>query len=260
MPAPIDETFLPPKFPRIGGNDGTDTDLTSVTIVLPAYNEADAIGPMLDATVQTMNALVNDYEVIVVDDGSRDATSQIVTSFSQLHPQVRLVRHEMNQGYGAAVFDGLVHARKDWVFLTDSDRQFDLNEISKLLAFLDKADLIVGYRAPRRDPFLRKLCGWGWSMFVTLLFGYTARDIDCAFKLIRRSVIVRLEKEVKSYGAAFSAELLVRAKRAGFTIQEVPITGHRPRVSGCATGNRLDVILRAFKELLRLRLTFGQGG
>jgi glycosyltransferase involved in cell wall biosynthesis len=234
--------------------------LKSMTIVLPVYNEADAIGPMLEDTVHTMGALVNDYEVIVVDDGSRDATSQIVTSLSLQYPQVRLVQHDINQGYGAALFDGLVRARYEWVFVTDSDRQFDLKEISKLTACTDKADLIVGYRTPRRDPFPRILCGWGWSKLVTLLFGYTARDIDCAFKLIRRSVITRLEPEMKSFGATFSAELLVRARRAGFTIHEVPITGHRPRVSGCATGNQLHVILRAFKELLRFRLTFGQGG
>jgi len=127
-----------------------------------------------------------------------------------------------------------------------------------LLNLIDKADLVVGYRAPRRDPFMRKLNGWGWSWLVTLLFGRTARDIDCAFKLMQRSVITRLKDKIESRGATFSAEFLVRAKRAGFRIREVPIHGHRPRVAGSQTGARLDVIARAFKELVCFRISLWQ--
>ena len=228
--------------------------MQSITVTMPAYNEAENIKAMVEDVIQLMDTLTDDYEVIVVDDGSRDSTGQVVSSLEELYPQVRLVQHEINQGYGAAVFSGLTSASKELVFFTDSDRQFDLREIKELLAHIDKADLVVGHRAPRRDPFMRKLNGWGWSSLVTLLFGYTTRDIDCAFKLMRRSVIERLKDEVKSRGATFSAEFLVRAKRAGFRIREVPIHGHRPRVAGSQTGARLDVILRAFKELLLFRI------
>ena len=122
------------------------------------------------------------------------------------------------------------------------------------MAQIETADLVVGYRAPRRDPFMRRLNGKGWSWLVTLLFGYTARDIDCAFKLMRRNVIERLQDEITSGGATFSAEFLVRAKQAGFKIVEVPINGHRPRVAGSPTGANLRVIVRAFKELVQFRL------
>jgi glycosyltransferase involved in cell wall biosynthesis len=225
---------------------------------MPAYNEAENIEAMIEDVIQVMNPLADDYEVIVVDDGSGDGTAQVVRSLEQQYPQVRLVQHQVNQGYGAAVFSGLTSASKELVFFTDSDRQFDLREIETLLDLIHKADLVVGYRTPRRDPFMRKLNGWGWSALVTLLFGYTARDIDCAFKLMRREVIEQIKDKVASRGATFSAEFLVRAKRAGFRIREVPIHGHRPRVAGSQTGARPDVIIRAFKELIRFRISLWQ--
>ena len=234
--------------------------MKSISVAMPAYNEAENIAAMVEDVIQVLDTLTDDYEVIVVDDGSRDGTAEVVKSLEERYPVVRLVQHQVNQGYGAAVFSGLASATRELVFFTDSDRQFDLREIEKLLAHIDQADLVVGYRAPRRDPFMRKLNGWGWSGLVTLLFGYTARDIDCAFKLMRRKVITRLQDEVQSRGATFSAEFLVRAKRAGFRIREVPLRGHRPRVAGSPTGARLDVILRAFKELLQFRIALWRKG
>jgi hypothetical protein len=107
---------------------------------------------------------------------------------------------------------------------------------------------------------MRLVNAWGWKTLIHLLFGYTARDIDCAFKMMRRTVIERIKDEVESRGATFSAEFLVRAKRAGFRIREVPIHGHRPRVAGSPTGARPEVIIRAFKELLRFRIALWREG
>lgn len=227
--------------------------MKSLSITMPAYNEAENLPAMIAETIQVVSRLTADYEIIVVDDGSQDATAVVVTQIGQQHPQVRLVQHNVNRGYGTAVWSGLTHASKELIFFTDADRQFDLNEITKLLAKIEQADLVVGYRKPRRDPLLRRLNGKGWSGLVTLLFGYTARDIDCAFKLMRRQVVERLHDEVQSEGATFSAEFLVRAKRAGFRIAEVPLGGHRPRVAGSPTGAKPAVIVRAFKELLQFR-------
>jgi glycosyltransferase involved in cell wall biosynthesis len=227
---------------------------------MPAYNEAENIEAMVKDVIQAMEPLAEDYEVIVVDDGSSDDTAGVARALEEQYPQVRLVQHRVNQGYGAAVFSGLTSAAKELVFFTDSDRQFDLNEIEKLLDYIDEADLVIGYRAPRRDPFMRKVNAWGWKVLINLLFGYTARDIDCAFKLMRRRVIERIQDQVESRGATFSAEFLVRAKRAGFRIKEVPIHGHRPRVAGSPTGARPDVIIRAFKELIRFRIALWREG
>jgi glycosyltransferase involved in cell wall biosynthesis len=229
----------------------------SISAVLPAYNEEENIGPTLEVVVNILDSLVGDYEVIAVDDGSRDATAARVEEMAARYPQVRLVRHPVNQGYGAALYTGFTSSTKEWIFFTDSDRQFDVAEISKLIPLTAEADLVVGYRAPRRDPFLRVLFGWGWSGLVTLLFGYTARDIDCAFKLFRREILERIT--IHSRGATFSAEFLVRSKRAGYTIREVPVT-HLPRRAGSQTGARLDVITRAFRELIRVRWQLWQEG
>ena len=226
----------------------------SLTVSMPAFNEAENIPGMVADVLRVVPRLVDEFEIIVVDDGSRDDTAVVTQTLAAQYPQLRLVQHGVNRGYGTAVLTGLTHATKELVFFTDADRQFDLAEIEKLMAKIETADLVVGYRAPRRDPFMRRLNGRGWSWLVTLLFGYTARDSDCAFKLMRRTVIERLKEDITSGGATFSAEFLVRAKQAGFKIAEVPIVGHRPRVAGNPTGAKFSVILRAFKELVQFRL------
>jgi len=224
--------------------------LPSLTVGLPAYNEAENIGPMIESVVEKAGPLVSDLEIIVVDDGSSDDTAEVVRRIGEQDPRVRLVEHATNQGYGAAARDSIWSATKELVFTTDSDLQFDLAEIAHFLPRIGEADMVVGYRRSRSDPWHRRLFGHGWSWLVNLLFGYTARDIDCAFKLFRREVIETVQ--VVSGGAMFSAEFLVRAKRAGFKIVEEPVS-HYPRVAGSQTGARPEVILRAFRELLKLR-------
>lgn len=218
---------------------------------MPAYDEESNIEPMIENVLKTFTPLVPELEVIVVNDGSRDHTAEKIQSVAARHPNVRMVAHEKNQGYGAALYDGFIAAKSDWVFLTDSDRQFKLSEFQKLVPHIAHADLVVGYRAPRRDGFHRRLYGWGWNFLVRLLFGYTARDVDCAFKLFKRQIMDHIH--ILSRGATFSAEFLVRAKRAGYQIAEVPVS-HLPRPAGKPTGARVDVIVRAFRELVRVRL------
>lgn len=230
-----------------------------LTIAMPAYNEAENIESMLEDAVRAAESLSPDFEIVVVDDGSKDGTADAVRRSAASDPRIRLVEHERNQGYGAAVFSGLTAATKEWVFFTDSDRQFVLEEIARLLEHTGAADLVVGYRAPRQDPPLRLLYGWGWNFVVSLLFGYTVRDIDCAFKLMRRDVVQRLAPQVHSRGATFSAEWMVMARRLGYRIVEVPVT-HRPRRAGNPTGARLHVVWRAFRELARFRLRLWREG
>jgi glycosyltransferase involved in cell wall biosynthesis len=226
--------------------------MTSLTVSMPAYNEAENIRPMIDMVRAKVEPLVDDLEIVVVNDGSSDNTGDIVRQISKEDPRVRLVDHPVNQGYGAAVRDAVWAASKELIVFTDSDLQFDLSELERFLPRLKEADLVIGYRHARSDPWHRRFFGHGWSWLVNLLFGYTARDIDCAFKLFKRRVIETIQ--VESGGAMFSAEFLVRAKLAGFKIVEEPVN-HYPRVAGSQTGARPDVILRAFRELLKLRWT-----
>jgi glycosyltransferase involved in cell wall biosynthesis len=219
---------------------------------MPAYNEEDNIAAMVADVLAVMQARFDDFEIVVTDDGSKDRTGQVLEELALQHRELKPVHHEVNQGYGAAVYTALSNASKEYIFFTDADRQFRLDEVDRLLAKKDEADLVVGYRAPRRDPFQRVLFGWGWSSLVTLLFGYTARDIDCAFKLFPRALFENVGPTVQARGATFSAEFLVRAKRAGYTFTEVPVS-HLPRQAGSQTGARWDVISRAFRELWEFR-------
>jgi len=227
--------------------------MPSLSVCMPAYNEEANIAAMVADVLAVMRPRFDDFEIVVTNDGSKDRTGQVLEELARQHPELKPVHHEVNQGYGAAVYTAFSHASKDLIFFTDSDRQFKLEEIDRLLSKLDEADMIVGYRAPRRDPFLRVLFGWGWSALVTLLFGYTARDIDCAFKLFPRALFEKVGPTVRSRGATFSAEFLVRTKRAGYKIAEVPVS-HLPRLAGSPTGARWDVISRAFRELWQFRL------
>src|SRR5262249_34971694 len=159
--------------------------------------------------------------------------------------------HERNRGYGAALASGFDAARKELVFFTDGDKQFDVSELASFLPELDdRTDLVIGWRRHRADPPMRLLNAWGWKLLVNGLFGYTARDVDCAFKLFRCSVWQSLT--VHARGATFSAEFLIKARRLGFQIKELPVS-HFPRRAGSPTGAKLSVIVRAFKELLHLR-------
>ena len=227
--------------------------MPSISLVMPAYNEAENIEPMVEEATPALEANADDYEIIVVDDGSADDTAAVTRRVMESHPHVRLVEHPVNQGFGAAVFSGFTNAEKDWIFYTDADRQFVLSELERFVPYMDEADLIAGYRAPRRDPFMRVFYGKGWSALCTLVFGYTVRDVDCGFKLFRRDIIQNLAPTIASRGATFSIEWLVRAKRAGYRFVELPVT-HRPRVVGSQTGANINVIVRAFRELVQVRL------
>jgi glycosyltransferase involved in cell wall biosynthesis len=233
--------------------------MPSISLVMPAYNEADNVEPMVAEAAPALEAVTGDYEILVVDDGSQDDTAAVTRRVMEHHPHVQLVQHQVNQGFGAAVLTGFTNAEKDWIFYTDADRQFVLAEIENFVPLMDRADLIAGYRAPRRDTFMRVFYGKGWSMLCTLVFGYTVRDVDCGFKLFRREIIEELAPQIRSRGATFSIEWLVRAKRAGYRFAELPVS-HRPRVAGSQTGANVGVIVRAFRELAQVRLQLWREG
>ena len=224
--------------------------MAGLSAVLPAFNEQEVIGQTVLAVDQALAKLVEDYEIIVVNDGSVDATAQRLAALQQRCPSLRVQTHARNLGYGAALATGFNAASKELIFLTDGDKQFDVAQLAEFWPLPPDVDLYIGYRSPRADPPLRRLFGWCWSLLVSGLFGDTARDVDCAFKLFRREIWQRLE--IKSRGATFSAELLVKALRVGYRVRERPVR-HYPRPAGSPTGARPAVIARAFKELFRLR-------
>lgn len=224
----------------------------SISAVLPAYNEAAVIEQSVTQVYEVLREITDDFDIIVANDGSRDGTGRVLAELQRKRPELglRIVTHAVNQGYGAALASGFDAAQKELIFFTDGDRQFDVRELVMLLEQMDNStDMVIGWRRNRADRAMRRLNAWGWKVLITTLFGYTARDVDCAFKLFRQQVWRSLS--VHARGATFSTEFLVKARRLGFTIKEVAVS-HFPRTAGSATGAKLSVIVRAFVELFRL--------
>lgn len=228
--------------------------LSGLTYFFPALNEEAHVAPLVERAREALAPVAERLEVIVVDDGSADATGRIADDLSaRYRATVRVVHHGRRRGYGAALRSGIAAATQPYVFYTDGDRQFDPGDIALLLPHLARADAVVGYRAKRSDPLRRRFVGWVYNRVIELLFGLRIRDADCAFKLFRRDVFARVPLErVRSNGAFFSAELLVRLAEARVPIVQVAVP-HHPRTWGQAKGAPPRVILRAIRDLLVLR-------
>jgi glycosyltransferase involved in cell wall biosynthesis len=224
-------------------------DKQSISLIIPAYNEEANIEIVISKAIKVLRTLFQDFEVIIVDDGSFDQTKKIVNHLIQDEPRIKLISHHHNLGYGAALNSGILAARKDLVFLTDADDQFDFSEIGKLLHFIPAYDGVIGYRFNRRDPIIRILLAKAWNWLNGLLFGLKFRDINCAFKLFKKSTVQNIG--IKSKGAFISAELLIRLVRNGYKVKEVPVK-HFPRREGVATGAKFRVIVKAFYEIFIL--------
>jgi glycosyltransferase involved in cell wall biosynthesis len=224
--------------------------MSSLSIVIPAYNEEENVANTVEEVSAKAQQLRMDYEIILVNDGSTDRTGEIGRELEQRIPHYRLVEHHPNRGYGGSLKAGYAAATQELIAYVPSDNQFDFGEIDRFLAKIDAADIVCGYRANRQDNLIRKFNAFGWNTLVRLLFGYLCRDIDCGFKLFHRQVLERVN--LVSSGAMIDTEFLAGARARGMRIAEVPVT-HRPRVAGEATGANLKVIIKAFRDLLRFR-------
>jgi glycosyltransferase involved in cell wall biosynthesis len=218
----------------------------SLSLCLPALNEQDVIESTLDAAVAVLPELVRDFEVIVVDDGSRDQTAAVVARCAEHDPRVRLVRHPRNRGYGASVTTGMRAACGDLISFSDSDGQFTFVDLAQLLARLPGCDVVIGYRHRRADHWMRLVNGHAWNQLIRLVLGVRVRDLDCAMKVFPRHVVERLS--LTATGNAINAEIMAQCVRWRLKIRETPVR-HFPRCSGTATGNALGVVVRAFQEL-----------
>lgn len=230
--------------------DGVSSSAASISVFFPCYNEQDNVARVAEQAVRVLEELDADYEIIVVDDGSVDATGRIADEIAAGNDRVRVIHHERNLGYGAALQSGFRAARKELVFYTDGDGQFDIGEMPALLPLMADYDIVSCYRIDRRDNLVRKINGWLWTKVTGLVFSLKVRDVDCAFKLYRRSLFDRITME--STGALIDTEILARAARKGYTITQKGVH-HYPRTAGRQTGASLCVVLRAFRELWRLR-------
>lgn len=222
----------------------------SISVFFPCYNEEDNVERTVVKAIETLSKIADVYEVVVVNDGSADRTLEKAQALAQKYPQVNVVSHEKNKGYGAALRTGFQHAQHDFVCFTDADGQFDFSEVKKFLAVIETRDAVLGYRLKRQDKIHRKINTFIYKMVVDFLFGLRVKDIDCAFKMFRKEVFSKVF--IESDGAVASAELLIKLKNAGFSFEEVGVS-HYPRAAGNPTGAKIGVIIKAMGELWSLR-------
>ncbi|HKC10498.1 MAG TPA: glycosyltransferase family 2 protein [Vicinamibacteria bacterium] len=226
----------------------------ALSIVLPAYNEEENVERAVRTAAATAQALVEDYEVLVVDDGSRDSTARRLAGLqAELGSRLRVVRHPSNQGYGAALRDGFGAATGDLVFYTDSDNQFDLSELADFLPLMKEADVAVGYRRDRKDTLLRKMSSSVFNRLAALAFGLSLRDLNCSFKLFRREVLRDLTIESDDFFV--DTEMMARIQGAGWRLVERGVR-HLPRTSGQSSVRARDVprtLLAIARMWVRLR-------
>jgi glycosyltransferase involved in cell wall biosynthesis len=223
--------------------------LPGLTVFLPSHNEEGNIQRVVSRFCAEAQVVADDYEVVIIDDGSRDRTGAIADGMSEADPHIKVIHHEVNRGYGGAVISGIRAATQPYVVLCDGDGQFDPAELQRLTAQLRDYDVVVGRRVRRADHLMRRINGRAWTLLVRLLLGVRLTDIDCGFKLFRRQFLENLE--LRAHGAMITTELMVRLAARGARICEVDVS-HLPRFAGEQSGNSLKVVLRAFKELFLL--------
>lgn len=224
--------------------------MLSLSFVIPAFNEEPNVAEALRRVSAVCQTLDTDYEIILVNDGSRDRTGEIAKSMIGQIPELRVIENNPNRGYGGALKSGFYAAKRELIAFAPSDNQFDFSQVKDLLAALNGNGIVTGYRANDADPFMRRVNRFGWNLLVRILFGNMARDIDCGFKLFRREILDQVT--LNSDGAMIDTELLAGARARGWKVVEVPLK-HLPRVAGSPTGANLKVILRAFRDLIRFR-------
>lgn len=230
----------------------------SLSVFFPCYNEAANVETTVSKAKTVLARHFTNWEIVLVDDGSKDATGEILDKLGQSDKRIKIIHHPQNRGYGAALKSGMYHCRYPWIAFTDADGQFDFSEITKLIDRQKStgADMVVGYYLQRQVPFYRKLNSFVWQQVVFLLFGLRVKDIDCGFKLFSKRVIDTIPHLESERGAFITSEFLIKAKKSGFKIVEIGVH-HYPRLEGKGTGADINVIIKSFLDLFRLWVKLG---
>ena len=226
--------------------------LSSLSIILPCYNEEENVEKVVRAADAICKKVAEDYEILVINDGSKDRTEEIANGLTTEFPNLVVVS-QANKGYGGAIKRGFETATKDWVFFTDSDLQFDLNELESFIPYSNEYNFIFGYRIKRADKFHRILIAKMLKVWNRILLGFPMyiKDIDCAFKLMKREDFLSIFPLVVE-GGLINTEFILKIHRKGYKIKQVGVH-HYPRVAGNPTGSNFGVIFKAVKETFKLR-------
>lgn len=237
--------------------------INELSVFFPCYNEEKNIENTVSKAIPILNQTAQKWEIILINDGSKDNTGQVLLKIQKKYPQqIKIITHNPNRGYGAALKSGLYNSQYQWITFTDSDGQFDFSEITSLIKkqHQTQADIVIGYYLSRKVSKTTIITSKIWELIVFVLFGLKVTDIDCGFKLINKKVVDTIPKLEAERGAFISSEFLIKAKKAGFKIVEIGVH-HYPRTEGKATGRSLKVILKSFSDLFRLwfKINFHRG-
>jgi glycosyltransferase involved in cell wall biosynthesis len=221
----------------------------SLSIFFPAYYDEHNIHKVVEGALSVVNDLgITDYEITIVEDGSPDRTAEVADELAARYEKVRVIHHEKNLGYGATLREGFLSATKDYVFYTDGDNQFDLDDLKKFIALIPHTDIVAGFRIKKQYSTYRRITSSVYNFILRRLFDISDRDVDCAFKLYPTELFRQIE--VESRDAFIDAEIAIKARMLGYRSTEVGVT-HLPRLDGISTGARPTVILRTVGEIVR---------
>lgn len=226
--------------------------LSELSIFFPFWNEEENIRPLVEKAIGVAEKVSDKWEIIMIDDGSSDKTLKIARELEQKNKNLRAISHMPNRGYGAALREGFANSKFDYVVFCDGDGQFDFSEVSKFIEKIDGADIVIGYRKKRYDHPFRHILMNLLKIWDLIFFGFYFKDIDCGFKLFRKSALEKIYP-LRSEGAMITTEILAKTKRAKLKIEQVQVT-HYPRKYGDQSGGNLRVILRAILETFKLRM------
>ncbi|MCB0723519.1 MAG: glycosyltransferase family 2 protein [Ignavibacteriae bacterium] len=222
-----------------------------MTAFFPAYYDEGNIAKVVDKTVEVIESMnLKDYEVIIIEDGSPDRTGEVADELAEKYEKVRVIHHEKNMGYGATLRDGFMNAKMDYVFYSDGDNQFDLEDLRKFVALIPFTDIVVGYRKQKQYSLYRKFTSLCYNYLLRLLFDIHYWDIDCAFKVFKADLFKKIK--INSIDAFIDAEIMLKAKLLDYRTTEVGVV-HLPRLDGISTGARPSVILRTIREIFEYR-------
>lgn len=225
----------------------SSTQISSISAVFPAYNDGGTIPSMVISALMALGQVTDDYEIIVTNDGSEDYTAEILNEMSERYPELRVIHHPHNQGYGAALRSGFTAATKDWIFYTDGDAQYNPLELSLLVnALTEEVDVVNGYKIERSDPWIRKIIGRTYHHFVSFVFDIHLRDVDCDFRLIRRSALDDIGLE--SVSGAICVEMIKKLQDKGYVFAQIPVQHHH-RQYGRSQFFNFKRIFRTFRQL-----------
>lgn len=223
----------------------------SLSVFFPAYYDENNIGKVVHKAVEVLESLgLMDYEVTIIEDGSPDKTDEVADALAAQYPKVKVIHHEKNMGYGATLWEGFTTAKMDYVFYTDGDNQFDLEELRKFVAIIPFSDMVVGYRKKKQYSPYRKLTSFVYNLLLRFVFDIDYIDIDCAFKVFKTDLFKKIKVNTKD--AFIDAEIMIRAQLQGYTFTELGVK-HLPRIDGVSTAARPSIIFRTIKEIFQLK-------